>query len=260
MSPPAQPVAETPTSAKAETPCRACPLRQLKLFLEPTGEELELVQSLKRRERRLDAGETLIHEGQTDAPLYTLLHGWAFRYKTLSDGRRQILSFLQAGDFVGVQQKMGDAAAHGVETLTDTVFCVFQRDALWELHRRSPMMGFNVTWLTAHEESMVDDTLLSVGRRSAEERIASLLILLFKRASALQTDGTSNGVAFPLTQQHIADALGLSLVHTNKTLRKLERRGLHRIADGRLELRDVKALARLADLYGDGRPRPRPLV
>lgn len=121
---------------------------------------------------------------------------------------------------------MGDAAAHGVETLTGALFCVFQRDALWELHRRSPMMGFNVTWLTAHEESMVDDTLLSVGRRSAEERIASMPILLFKRAGALQPDAGAGGVPFPLTQQHIADGLGLSLVHTNKTLRKLERRGL----------------------------------
>jgi CRP-like cAMP-binding protein len=240
--------------------CSACPLRVLPLFLEHSAEELELVQSLKRREVNFGALETVIHEGQTDAPLYTLLKGWAFRYKTLSDGRRQILSFLLAGDFIGVQQKMGDAAAHGVDTLTDAVLCVFQRDALWELHRRSPTMGFNITWLTAHEESLVDDTLLSVGRRSAEERIAMLLILLFKRAAALQADGGAAGVPFPLTQQHVADGLGLSLVHTNKTLRKLERRGLHRIADGRLYMRDVKALARLADLYGDGRPPPRPLV
>ncbi|MDP3223134.1 MAG: Crp/Fnr family transcriptional regulator [Rubrivivax sp.] len=262
----AMPAAEGGPNAAAEPahrdeiPCRECPLRQLKLFIEPTGEELTLVQSLKRRERNLPAGEALIHEGQTDAPLYTLLYGWAFRYKTLSDGRRQILNFLLAGDFIGVQQKMGDAAAHGVETLTEARFCVFQRDALWELHRQSPMMGFNITWLTAHEESMVDDTLLSVGRRSAEERIASLLILLFKRAAALQPDAGAAGVPFPLTQQHIADGLGLSLVHTNKTLRKLERRGLHRIENGRLILRDVKAMARLADLYGDGRPPARPLV
>ncbi len=244
----------------SETACADCPLRRLPLFLEQSAEEHLLVQSLKKRDVRMGAVETLIHEGQTDAPLYTLLSGWAFRYKTLSDGRRQILSFLLAGDFIGVQQKMGDAAAHGVETLTDAVFCVFQRDALWELHRRSPAMGFNVTWLTAHEESLVDDTLLSVGRRSAEERIAMLLILLFKRAAALEADGGATGVPFPLTQQHVADGLGLSLVHTNKTLRKLERRGLHHIADGRLFMRDVKALARLADLYGDGRPPPRPLV
>ena len=243
-----------------DVPCHECPLRPLPLFLAHSDDELALVQSLKRRELRLPAGQTLIHEGQTDAQLYTLLDGWAFRFKTLRDGRRQILNFLLAGDYIGVQQKMSDAAAHGVETLTDSTFCVFQRDALWDLHRKSPSMGFNITWLTAHEESMVDDTLLSVGRRSAEERIASLLILLFKRAAALQADGGAAGVPFPLTQQHVADGMGLSLVHTNKTLRKLERRGLHRIDDGRLYLRDVKTLARLADLYGDGRPPQRPLV
>jgi len=255
----------TPTSAQERIPigavsCALCPLRLLPLFQAPEPAELELVQSLKRRDMRLLEGQTLIEEGQVDAPLYTLQAGWAFRFKTLSDGRRQILNFLLAGDFIGVQQKMSDAAAHGVETLTDAVFCVFQRDSLWEIHRRSPTMGFNLTWLTAHEESLVDDTLLSVGRRSAEERIATLLILLFKRAAALQADAGAGGVLFPLTQQHVADALGLSLVHTNKTLRKLERRGLHRITEGRLFMRDVKALSRLADLYGDGRPPVRPLV
>ena len=250
----------TRKNVMTEVRCNQCPLRRLPLFLPHSTEELDLVQSLKRREVYVRAGETLIHEGQTDAPLYTLREGWAFRFKTLSDGRRQILTFLLAGDFIGVQQKMGDASAHGVITLTDAVFCVFQRDSLWELHRQSPSMGFNITWLTAHEESLVDDTLLSVGRRSAEERIAMLLILLFKRAAALQADGGAAGVPFPLTQQHVADGLGLSLVHTNKTLRKLERRGLHRVVDGRLHMRDVKALARLADLYGDGRPPQRPLV
>jgi CRP-like cAMP-binding protein len=259
MPPQATPL---PSSREPEitVTCAQCHLRPLALFQAHEAAELELVQSLKRRDMLLSAGRALIQEGQVDAPLYTLQKGWAFRFKTLSDGRRQILNFLLAGDFIGVQQKMGDAAAHGVETLTEAVFCVFQRDSLWEIHRRSPTMGFNVTWLTAHEESLVDDTLLSVGRRSAEERIATLLILLFKRAAALQADAGASGVPFPLTQQHVADALGLSLVHTNKTLRKLERRGLHHIGEGRLYMRDVKALARLADLYGDGRPPVRPLV
>lgn len=243
-----------------EIRCSDCPLRQLPLFIAQTGDELALVQSLKRREIHLRAGETLVHEGQTDAPLFTLRVGWAFRYKTLSDGRRQILTFLLAGDFIGVQQKMGEGLAHGVQMLTDGQLCLFSRNALWELHQQSPAMGFNITWLTAHEESMVDDTLLSVGRRSAEERIAMLLIILFKRAAALQADGGAAGVPFPLTQQHIADGLGLSLVHTNKTLRKLERRGLHHIDGATLHLRDAKALARLADLYGDGKPEPRPLI
>lgn len=241
--------------------CSDCPLRSLPLFLDHSREELELIRSMKKRELSLLADEVLIHEGQSNAQLFTLLSGWAFRFKTLSDGRRQILSFLLPGDFIGVQQKMADAAAHGVITLTDAVFCVFQRDALWTLHQQSPSMGFNVTWLTAHEESLVDDNLLSVGRRSARERIASLLIQLYKRMAALQPGKASEaGVPFPLTQQHIADSLGLSLVHTNKTLRKLEQLGLHHIENGKLQLRDVMALERMADLYGDGRPPQRPLV
>jgi len=254
-----------------DTKCLDCPLRALPLFLPHSADEQALLQQIKRRELVLQEGETLIHEGESDTRLYTLLRGWGYRFKTLSDGRRQILNFLLAGDFIGVQQKMSDAAAHGVVMLTDARLCVFDRNALWELHRQQPSMGFNITWLTAHEESLVDDNLLSIGRRSAEERVATLLILLYKRAAAVRAvsgdsvDGASigdglPGVLFPLTQQHLADALGLSLAHTNKTLRKLHRRGLYRIEDGRLQLLDPKALARLADLYGDGRPAARPLI
>ena len=261
--------------------CQDCPLRALPLFTEHAAVELALIESLKREQIVVQADRSVIHEGQTEAPLYTLLKGWAFRFKSLSDGRRQILNFLLPGDFIGVQQKMGDASAHGVQSLTDVELCVFQRNTVWELHRSAPTLGFAVTWLTAHEESVVDDTLLSVGRRSAEERIATLLVVLYKRAAALlpETEQARNqrladkrsaknsykhdhtlSVPFPLTQQHIADGLGLSLVHTNKTLRKLERRGLHHIEDGRLRLLDVNALTRIADLYGDGKPVPRPLI
>jgi CRP-like cAMP-binding protein len=66
-------------------------------------------------------------------------------------------------------------------------------------------MGFNVTWLTTHEESLVDDNLLSIGRRSAEERVATALILLCKRADTLgsHANGPGEGLPFPLTQQHL---------------------------------------------------------
>ena len=244
----------------SSVPCEQCPLRELPLFLPNDHAEVALIQSLKKRQVQINAGDIIIHEGQADAPLFTLFSGWAFRFKTLSDGRRQILNFLLPGDFIGVQQKMSAASPHGVEALSDVSLCVFQRDALWSLHRAAPSIGFDITWLAAHEESLIDDNLLSVGRRSAEERIATLLILLFKRCAALLPHKPGDGVPFPLTQQHIADSLGLSLVHTNKTLRKLERRGLHRIEGGQLFLRDARALAKLADLYGDGKPPPRPLI
>jgi CRP/FNR family transcriptional regulator, anaerobic regulatory protein len=247
-----------PISVKLVT-CQECPLRALPIFVPHTEGELALIESVRHEQIALRADRAIIHEGQSNAPLYTLFSGWAFRFKTLSDGRRQILNFLLPGDFIGVQQKMGDASPHGVQALTDVVLCVFRRDSLWQLHREAPTLGFAITWLTAHEESVVDDTLLSVGRRSAEERIATLLVVLYKRVAALLPDARG-GVPFPLTQRHIADGLGLSLVHTNKTLRKLEQRGLHRIEDGRLHLLDVHALTRIADIYGDGVATPRPLI
>jgi len=243
--------------------CQHCPLKSSPLFLPHTAAQAKAIHDFKRAERLLDAGETLIDEGQQDGPLFTLLHGWAFRFKTLSDGRRQILNFLLAGDLIGVQQRMADVSAHGVVALTPLRVCVFERDALWALHRQDPALGFAVTWLTASEESMVDEHLLSVGRRSAEERLAALLVQLYRRAAALVPRTTlrpDDGIPFPLTQQHLADALGLSLAHTNKSLRRLEKRGLHRIEDGRLLLRDPAALARLGDLYKGGSVSRRPRV
>lgn len=243
--------------------CVDCPLRRLPLFLSNSAEEIALVQSLKQDETRFKAGALVIDEGQKVAPLYTLLAGWAFRFKTLSDGRRQILNFLLPGDFIGVQHKMADVAAHGVMALTDVVFCTFKRTALWDLHRLSPTMGFNITWLTASEESLVDEKQLSIGKRNAQERISALLVTLFSRAAARQSVLAVDGTEFPLNQQEIADSLGLSLVHTNKTLRKLERQGLHRIQDGRLFLYDKVALEKAADIQGPsgyGRSQNRPLI
>ncbi len=244
------------------TPCAACPLRELSLFQKVAESELELIQELKRGEVERKAGQALITEGEKDSPLMTLLAGWAFRFKTLRDGRRQILNFLLPGDFIGLQQKMTDVASHGVEALTDVRMCLFQRDALWALHSRCPSLGFDMTWLAAQEESLVDNNLLSVGRHNALERVAALILALHARARVHERDSARNGIVFPITQQHLADALGLSLVHTNKTLRKLASAGLFEWSPVRqlLLLPDRQALARLAGLDPATEPALRPLI
>ena len=196
--------------------CSECPLRLLKLFSPVSTAELKLIQSLRGVQMTKPAGHMLIAEGQQNPPLYTLLGGWAFRFKTLPNGQRQILNFLLPGDLIGLQQRLAENAVHGVEALTDVWLCPFQRDALWQLHREAPALGYGLTWLSAQEEALVDDHLLSVGRRSAESRLAALVVWLFKRAAAVmpvpQSGDPIDAVPFPLTQQHIADSLGLSLV------------------------------------------------
>ena len=204
------------------------------------------------------AGGTIVYEQKPIGKLFTLYSGWAFRYKTLSDGRRQILNFLLPGDLIGLQQKFSDGPMHGIETVTDVTLCVFPRDGLWELFRQNPSLGYDITWLSAREEGMVDDNLLTAGRRNATERVAMLLMHLYRRLEriGLAEDGS---VEFPVNQQHIADILGLSLVHTNKTLRRLRTLGLYELQNERLRLLNTRALERIADYY-DTPPGKVPLL
>lgn len=235
---------------KSVTPCRECPLRECGAYQPNSQEEIDFIESIKTGERNLEAGDELIAEHSENADLYTLLSGWGFRFRTLSDGRRQILNFLMPGDLIGLQQKMDVEASHGVQMLTSSVVCRFSRDSLWRVFSSHPSLGYDVTWLAAHEESMIDENLLSAGRRTAAERMASFLIRFYRRAFPIY-GRKGKGIPFPINQQHISDALGLSLVHTNKTLRRLYRLGLFEIKDGWLRLVDVDALNKLGDLSTD---------
>ncbi|MBU0746196.1 MAG: Crp/Fnr family transcriptional regulator [Gammaproteobacteria bacterium] len=238
--------------------CHNCRLRKSGAFTPVKPEVLDFIEGFRVSTMGVEAGGALVRENQTNAQLFTLYSGWAFRYKSLSDGRRQILNFLLPGDLVGLQQEFGEVSTHGIEALTDCMLCVFQNDSLWDVFREHPRLGYDITWLSAHEESHVDDNLLTTGRRNATERVAMLLMHLYQRLEriGLVEDGT---VAFPLNQQHIADALGLSLVHTNKTLRRLSLLGLHELKNGRLRLLNTRALARIAEYY-DTPPRLMPLL
>lgn len=238
-------------------PCELCPLRPLPTFREFSTEELEFVSSFKVGEVTADAGTVILEEGTRSADLYTLLSGWAFRFKMLDDGRRQILNYLLPGDLVGLQGTVIGEMEHSVEALSPLVLCVFRRDRLDGLFRNYPGLSFDVTWLAAREERMLDDHLLSLGRRTAMERAAYLLAFLHSRAASVGIGGP--GMVMPLTQQHVADTLGLSIVHTNKTLRKLSDRQLIRWLGRGCEVLDGPALARLAGWDGPGE-RVRPLI
>jgi CRP-like cAMP-binding protein len=238
--------------------CFECNLRACGLFKPVTSDELARINDIKRAHLALQAGTEIIRANDESFELYTLYSGWAFRFKILPDGRRQILNFLLPGDLLGLQAAMFEASRHGIEALTDVELCELPRNKMWELFGQMPQLAFDVTWLGSHEESYVDENLTSAGRRSAAERIAALIVMLYKRANELTfvSDGT---FTFPLSQQHIADALGLSLVHTNKTLARLRRLGMFTQANGSLTLTNPRVLERIAQ-YFDEEVAQRPLI
>jgi CRP-like cAMP-binding protein len=236
-------------------PCEKCPLRNNPCLRDFSAKELEFVTEFKTGELNVEAGTNILLQGTNSAHLYTVLSGWAFRYKTLSDGRRQILNYALPADLLGLQGSIADEMQHSVEALTDMTLCVFPREKLWSLYTNYPTLAFDVTWLAAREEQMLDDHLLSVGRRTALERTAYLLLHLFQRA---QEAGLTKGetIQFPFTQQHVADTLGMSLVHTNKTLKRLAATRSMRWKDRRFEVLDREALARVAGVDAT-KPRAR---
>jgi CRP-like cAMP-binding protein len=241
------------------TPCQQCPLRRLPCLREFAPDELEFVQRFKSDELHFEAGATFLREGSKSDHLFTVLSGWAFRYKVLDDGRRQILNFALPADMVGLQGAVMDEMEHSVEALTPVRLCVCPRARLYELYSQFPTLAFDVTWLAAREEQLIDEHLVSVGRRTALERVAYLLLFLYDRADELTL--TKDGkIQLPITQQHLADALGLSLVHTNKTLKRLLVTKSIRWQARTFEMLDRAALADLAG--GDTPPtrKRRPFI
>ena len=244
--------------------CVNCRLRMAGGVKSVSAEELAYIEAFRCGTTDVAAGATIISEQHHGGKLFTLYAGWAFRYKTMSDGRRQILNFLLPGDFIGLQQEFSDGPMHGVEAITPASLCIFPHEGLWELFRQYPGLGYSLTWLSAREESFVDDSLLTAGRRNATERVAMLLVHLYRRVERMglvhmDVDGVGGSIEFPINQQHIADNLGLSLVHTNKTMRRLHKLGLHEIVNGRLRLLNPKALECIAEYY-DRPPRKIPLL
>ncbi|MCM2400633.1 Crp/Fnr family transcriptional regulator [Rhizobium sp. S153] len=238
--------------------CNACPLRPKAHFRAFSDEELDFVSNFKRGELNTDAGATVLVEGANSAHLYTVLEGWGFRYKILEDGRRQILNYVVPGDMVGLQGAVMAEMQHSVEALTPMTLCMFERSRLFSLFEKHAGLAYDLTWLAAREESILDEHLLSIGRRTALERAAYLLAFLHERgrlAGLLDDDRRY----VPVTQAHVADTLGLSVVHTNKTLKRLSDRGMIRWLDRGCDILDVRALCEVANWQPD-ETRQRPFI
>ncbi|EHK58148.1 transcriptional regulator, partial [Mesorhizobium alhagi CCNWXJ12-2] len=157
-------------------------MRPLRVFREFEKQELAFVSRFKKGELAVDKGATLLVEGNHSAHLYTVLSGWGFRYKLMPDGRRQILNYPMPGDLVGLQGSLMGEMQHSVEALSPMLLCVFEREDLHELYRKHPGLAYDITWIASREEQMLDENLLSVGRRSAQERAAYLIAFIGRGA------------------------------------------------------------------------------
>lgn len=235
--------------------------RTIGVFLDLTREETTALNSLNRQKVHLAASQDLFMEGDRVERTYVVLDGWLCRHRTLEDGRRQIMSFALPGDMLNHFAAYQSMSVHTVSALNDVVLASFSCHEIVSLSRDYPRLGAAFAWLAARKYSLLEEHVVRIGRRTAYERIAHMLLELLHRLNVVH-DLPDDGYELPVTQEILGDALGLSLVHVNRTLRSLRKEGLIRMeSNRRISILDMEALMEIAEFSPDYlQHRPIPLL
>jgi CRP-like cAMP-binding protein len=195
--------------------------------------------------RTIERRRDLIREGSKPPSLYLILEGWACHYRTLEDGRRQIVDFAVPGDLCDLNLFILDQMDHSIGAITQLKVAEIDREIFERVATTCPNITTALWWQELVSKSIHREWIVSVGQRSAAERLAHLFCEMFLR---LESVGLTNGFScdFAPTQADLADATGLTSVHVNRTLQELRRCGLIELERTKLTIPDMAALQRVA--------------
>lgn len=191
--------------------------------------------------RHIKARNDIVSEGERPLVARLILDGWACRYKSTEDGRRQIVGFFLPGDFCDLNVYILRRMDHSVGAITRVRVATISPEQMNALMSHSVRITHALWWHELVGASIQREWLLNVGQRTAFERVGHLLLELFVRLRTvgLVTDGHCD---FPVTQTHLADATGLTPVHVNRTLQDLRAQGLIRLERRHLHIPDPDRL------------------
>jgi CRP-like cAMP-binding protein len=207
--------------------------------------EDSLVDELTLRSLSLPPNRLLVGEGEVGAGLFRILRGWAYRCRSGGNGRRQILDFAMPGEIVGLQAALLGLTEHSVRSLTALRVSVLDARLVGDAFRSEPALALRLARHVAAEGCRVDEMLTVIGCGDAVERLAFLMLNLYSRQARLGPVDPLD-CPFPLRRQHMADALGLTGAHINRTLNRLREEGVASVQDQRLSIHDFPRLAALA--------------
>jgi CRP/FNR family transcriptional regulator len=207
--------------------------------------EQQLVESLTGRPLSLPPNRLLVDKGEVGVVLYRIASGWAYRYRTSSGGCRQILDFLMPGEIVGLQAALLGVLDHSVRSLTPLRVTMLDARIVSEAFRSEPNLAMRLSRHSVAEALRVDEMLTVIGCSDAVGRIAFLMMTLYQRQAARE-EIDPLACPFPLRRQHLADALGLTGAHINRTLNRLREDGIAQLDQHVLSIRDLPRLAELA--------------
>ena len=223
---------------------------KLRSYIELNEAEIAALDHLARHAHVLKSGADLILEGTNPENVFLLLEGWGYRYSILRNGNRQIFGYLLPGDLCDVHVFMLEQMDHSVGLLSDSKVVKIPASEMLEVLNRSPR-GERALWIaTLVAEATLRQWVVNIGQRDAFERIGHLFCELWHRMRAVGLVDADDQFSLPLTQTELADTLGLTSVHVNRTLQRLREGGFITLSRGRLTILDPNGLAEISGFDG----------
>jgi CRP-like cAMP-binding protein len=220
---------------------------RLSHFLNLPARDLNALADLTKVMRRFRAHTEIVAEGDAPRWAFILLDGMACRFRTMSDGRRQILTFIIPGDICGLQSLALKRMDHSIATIVPTSIAVIKRKLLLEAMMQHPRINAALWWSASQDEAIQREHVVALGRRNAHARVAYLLCELVWRYAAAGI-GDGRAIRLLMTQSDIADALGLTPVHVNRVIQDFRKERLIVLNRHELRLLDIDRLMDIADL------------
>ncbi len=217
--------------------------RKLELFGRLSRIDKQLLDDVVTSPRVVEARQDLIREGDAPSDVILVLDGFACRYKVLPDGLRSIFAYLVPGDFCDFHIFILKAMDHGIATLSPCTIATLPRSRVLELTER-PAIARALWWATLVDEAILREWLVNMGQRDAERSIAHLFCEIHLRLEAVGL-AEGNEFSLPIKQAELADTMGLSTVHVNRSLQSLRARGLVTFKSGRIVIPDIDQLRSL---------------
>jgi CRP-like cAMP-binding protein len=219
-------------------------IQKLQGFAELSEREIGALEQATSQAKSFSLRQHLIREGDSPGPVFVMIDGWAIRYKLLPAGTRQIMAFLMPGDACDLHIGMLAEMDHSIETITPASVVIISPGSMVEL-MDNPGIARAMYISQLIDEGTLRAWIVSLGRRSSLERAAHLLLELYLRAIRVGLI-TGGEMELPLTQNVIADALGMTPVHMNRILQQLRRSGAIELRRGRLTIPDPAPLVGLS--------------
>lgn len=206
--------------------------------------------ALVRERVTFEAGDTVVRAGDKFTALYLVDDGWVLRARYLPGGSRQIVNFALPGDFLNFTSLMFQQSEYDLVARTPLALWKLQAKNFREMMARHPGLAEALVWSNAHEEMLLAERVVSLGRRDATQRLAHVLCEIVARLELIQRH-KGDVLYLPLLQDDFADILGLSVIHIVRVFNRLEQMGAVEYRSKRVKLVDLEKLRKIAGFDGD---------